>query len=116
MNDAALLHALIVAAPDDFAVAHQDRADGNAALGQACFGFVNGGLQKWVHISFSRARRKWRLAHRLPQAQHRTTATGLKAKLIGRPEGGGREENCQSRQEAFGRRWRKRACRFIDAT
>ena len=44
MDDAAVLHALVVAAPDDFAVADQHRADGNAARRETFFRLVNGRL------------------------------------------------------------------------
>jgi hypothetical protein len=38
-----MLHALVVPAPDDFAVANQHRADGNSAGSQTFFGFFNRG-------------------------------------------------------------------------
>lgn len=49
VDDAALLDALVVAASDDFAVAHEHGTDGDAASGEALFRLVNGGLQEGVH-------------------------------------------------------------------
>jgi hypothetical protein len=49
MNHAAVLHALVVAAPDDFSIEHQHRADGNAAFRQTFSGLVNRGLKKHIH-------------------------------------------------------------------
>jgi hypothetical protein len=46
MNHAAVLHALIVAAPDDFTIAHEHGADGDAARRQAFFRLVNRGFEK----------------------------------------------------------------------
>ena len=46
MNHAAMLHALIVPAPDDFSVAHQHRADRYAARRQAFFCFFNRRFEK----------------------------------------------------------------------
>jgi hypothetical protein len=44
MDDAAVLHALVMTAPDDFVIAHEHRADGYAPGGQSFFGFIDGGL------------------------------------------------------------------------
>ena len=50
MQDGApLLHAAVVAAADDGVVQHQDRADGDAALGQALAGLLDGGGVERVH-------------------------------------------------------------------
>lgn len=49
VDDAAVLDALVVAAANDFAVEDEDGADGDAAGGEAFFGFIDGGLEKWVH-------------------------------------------------------------------
>jgi hypothetical protein len=49
MDDAALLHALVVSAPNDFVIAHEDGADGNAAGGTTLAGFVDGSLKKRIH-------------------------------------------------------------------
>src|ERR1043165_6146045 len=43
VNDAAALHALVVTAPNDLAVEHEHRADGNAAFREALASFVDGG-------------------------------------------------------------------------
>ena len=61
MNHAPVLHALIVSASDDFAVANENGADGNAACGQTFFSFINRGLKKWVH--------KQRALYILPKSQ-----------------------------------------------
>ena len=52
VNDAAALDPLVVPAPDDFPVQYQHRADGNSACGQTLFGFVNRGLEKYIHAAF----------------------------------------------------------------
>ena len=49
MNHAAALNALVVAMSDNFTIQHQHRTDGNTALGQSFFGFVNRGLEKNIH-------------------------------------------------------------------
>ena len=41
MDDAAVLPALVVAAPDDLAIAHEHRADGNATRRQSFFRLIN---------------------------------------------------------------------------
>jgi len=46
---AAALHPLVMAAPDDFAVEHEHRTDGDAAFGQAGSGFFNRRLKKNIH-------------------------------------------------------------------
>ncbi len=52
MNHAAALHALVMSTPDDFSVANQHRADGNAAFSQTFPGFVNCSLEKLIHAVF----------------------------------------------------------------
>src|SRR5207247_9289162 len=49
-DHAAVLHALVMSAPDDFAVEHEHGADGDAAFGKPLFRFVNRGLEKWIHV------------------------------------------------------------------
>jgi hypothetical protein len=49
MNHAALLHTLVVAAPDDSSVEHEHRADGDAAGGKTLSGFFDGGLEELIH-------------------------------------------------------------------
>jgi hypothetical protein len=51
MNDRAVLNALVVAAPDYFTIAHQNRANGNSASGQTFFRFVDRCSQEWIHSS-----------------------------------------------------------------
>jgi hypothetical protein len=46
-----MLHALVVPAPDNFAVANEDGANGNPSGSEAFPGFINRGLEKWVHGS-----------------------------------------------------------------
>jgi hypothetical protein len=46
MNHAPLLHALIMPAPDDFAIEDQNGTDWYAPLCSALFGFRNGCLEK----------------------------------------------------------------------
>ena len=41
MNDAAALHSLVMAASDNLAVEHQNRADGDSAGSQTCFCLLN---------------------------------------------------------------------------
>lgn len=48
MNDAAALHALIVSATDNLAVANQNRANRDAALRQASPGFGNRALEEGI--------------------------------------------------------------------
>ena len=65
MNHAAAVDALVVAATDDFPVANQNRADGNAAFGQTFPGFLNRGLEKNVHAlrmnqTFELGEKVWR--------------------------------------------------------
>src|SRR5215471_622630 len=48
-NHAALLHSLIVAAPNYFPIVHEHGANGNAAGGQAFLRFIYRCLQKWIH-------------------------------------------------------------------
>src|ERR1035438_8970294 len=50
MNHAAVLHPLVVATPDNLAVQHEHRADGNAAFRHTFFGCLNRGLEKWIHV------------------------------------------------------------------
>ena len=47
----AVLYAAVVAAADDPAFVDEHAADRNAAFGEACFGFGDGGVEKWVHKS-----------------------------------------------------------------
>ena len=49
MNDASFLHALIVAAANDFAVADQNRPNGNSARSQSLFRLIDGSLEERVH-------------------------------------------------------------------
>jgi hypothetical protein len=55
MNDTAFLHALVVAAADDFSVANQDRADGDSAARQPFPGFLNRCCKKWIHAQIQAA-------------------------------------------------------------
>ena len=50
---AALLHAAIVPAADDFAVDHQHRADRDAALGETHAGFLDRHFHEFVHADHS---------------------------------------------------------------
>jgi hypothetical protein len=51
MDDAALLHALVVAATDDLAVADEDGPNGDSSGGEALLCLVNGGLEKRIRSS-----------------------------------------------------------------
>ena len=48
VNDAALLHATIVAAADDLAVENEHRTDGDTALDATLARFLDSGLHKGV--------------------------------------------------------------------
>jgi hypothetical protein len=52
MDDAGVLHALIVPASDDLAIEDEDGADGDATGGETFFGFFEGGFKKCVHACF----------------------------------------------------------------
>ena len=45
------LHPAIMPAADDFSVVHNHRANRNAPFRQPGFGFLDGGLKKWIHGS-----------------------------------------------------------------
>ena len=49
MNDAALLNPLIMAAPDDFPVTDQNRADGNTPSREPFFRLFDSRLKEMVH-------------------------------------------------------------------
>ena len=50
MNDAAALDALIMATPDDLAVANKYRADRDAAFIETGACFLNCALQEWIDV------------------------------------------------------------------
>ena len=50
VNDAAFLHTLVMPATNDFAIANEDGPDGDAAFRKTLLGFVDGGLEEWVHV------------------------------------------------------------------
>jgi hypothetical protein len=52
MNHTAVLHALVVAAPDYFSVANEHGADGYAARRQAFSGFCNRRFEERIHACF----------------------------------------------------------------
>jgi hypothetical protein len=52
MNHAAVLDALVVAASDDFSLAHEDGADGYSARREAFPGFRNSRFEKCIHACF----------------------------------------------------------------
>ena len=58
MDDAAFLHALIVAAADDLAVANENGSDGDAAFGQASARFFDRGLEKFFVAAHARSYRR----------------------------------------------------------
>src|SRR5207245_1906279 len=64
-DGAAALHAAIVAAADDLAAMYDHRSDGNAALGNAGFGFGDGGGEIWVHDVLQFTASELRLQSRL---------------------------------------------------
>src|ERR1044072_1792204 len=70
MNHAALLHALIVAAPDNLSVTNEHRADRNAAFAQTALRFVDRRAQKSV------------FAHALAEDSFNRSATSAACKAL----------------------------------
>ena len=52
MDDAGVLHALIVSASDDLAIEDEHGADGDATGGETFFGFFESGFKKCIHACF----------------------------------------------------------------
>ncbi|MEI9962841.1 MAG: hypothetical protein WDM76_17510 [Limisphaerales bacterium] len=52
MNRAAVLHALVVTAPDDFSVEHQHGTDGDSARRQTFLCLLDCCLKKYIHVTF----------------------------------------------------------------